>query len=139
MNLHSIVRHAINSINPDQPITVKVFSGVDNTGTYAVLTYTETTAIAQVQPMSSEDIQFINNFNSSSIYKAMYILGDWSGLNRVTENGGDLIIWDNKVWYVSSVPEGWNATAGWTKVLVVAQTDSALEPEENESDGDLDG
>ncbi|MBO7714401.1 MAG: hypothetical protein J6S85_12570 [Methanobrevibacter sp.] len=139
MNLHNIVRKAISSVNPDQEITVKVFSGVDNTGTYAVLTYTETTAIAQVQPMNSEDIQFINNFNSSSIYKAMYIQGNWSGLNRVTENGGDLIKWNDKVWYVVSVPEGWDATAGWTKVLVVAQTDSVSEPDDDESEGGLDG
>lgn len=123
MNLHNIVRTAISAINPDQQIIVKVFSGVDNSGTWAQLTYTETTAIAQVQPMSSDDIQFVNNFNSSSQYKAMYIKGDWRGLNRVTESGGDLIIWDNKVWYVVSVPEGWDATAGWTKVLVVAQLD----------------
>ena len=123
MNLHNIVRKAINSVNPDQLINIKVFSGVDNSGTYAVLSYTETSAIAQIQPLNSEDIQFINNFNSSSLYKTMYINGDWSGLNRVTESGGDLIEWDNKVWYVSSVPEGWNETAGWTKVIVVAQTD----------------
>lgn len=124
MNLHNIVRVAINSINPDQNIVVKVFDGVDNTGTWAKVTYKTENAVAQVQPMNSEDIQFINNFNSSSIYKAMYIKGNWSGLNRVTESGGDLIEWDNKIWYVVSVPEGWNATAGWTKVLVVAQTDS---------------
>ena len=123
MNLHNIVRAAITSVNPDQTINIKVFSGVDNSGTYAVLSYTETSAIAQIQPLNSEDIQFINNFNSSSLYKTMYINGDWSGLNRVTESGGDLIEWDNKVWYVSSVPEGWNKTAGWTKVIVVAQTD----------------
>lgn len=123
MNLHNVVRRAINAINPDQNIVVKVFSGVDNSGTWAQVIYTSQNAVAQVQPMNSEDIQFINNFNSSSLYKAMYIYGDWSGLNRVEENGGDLIEWDNKIWYVVSVPEGWNPTAGWTKVLVVAQID----------------
>ena len=123
MNLHNIVRKAITSVNPDQEIKIKVYNGLDNSGTYAVVSYTETTAIAQVQPMQSEDIQFINNFNSSSLYKNMYINGDWSGLNRVDENGGDLIEWDNRVWYVTSVPEGWNATAGWTKVIVCSQVD----------------
>lgn len=97
---------------------------MDNSGTYAVPQYAEPVeAIAQVQPLTSDDIKFLNSFNQSSLMKAMYINGDWSGLDRVDESGGDIIVWNNKSWYVTSVPEGFSPTAGWTKVIVTAQVD----------------
>ena len=64
MNLHQIVRSAISSVNPDQTIIIKKYIGMDNSGTYAVPQYAEPVeAIAQVQPLTSDDIKFLNSFN----------------------------------------------------------------------------
>lgn len=122
INLHNVVRMAISAINPDQVVRIKRVIGYDNSGTYAVPVYSEVQEVqAQIQPMPSQDIQFINNYNSSSIYKTMYLNGNWTGLNRVLGTGGDVIEWDNKKWYVTSVPEDYSPTVGWTKIIVVAQ------------------
>lgn len=126
MNLHQLVRGAISSINPDQPITIKKFTGYDNSGVYAIPTYESFETTAQIQPIRSSDIQHINNFNTSSVYKNMYLNGDWNGLNRAIGSGGDLVIWNNQTWYIVAVDENFSPTAGWTKITVCLQIDEGV-------------
>lgn len=121
MNLHNIVRPIINSINPDQQITIKINKGNQHfPGGIVEPIWEETTAVAQVQPVTSNEIQFIDNYVSSNTYKNFYLNGDYSGLNRRTETGGDIIVYGGHDWYIDSEPEAWN-TVGWTKVRGVQQ------------------
>lgn len=122
MNLHNIVRNAISTVNPEQDIQVIYYEGYDNSGAIPVIQYSEPVTIkAQIQPVPSEEIQFVNDFNASSIYRNVFITGDLSSINRPMQKGRDKILWDNKEWLVNSLPEGWTATAGWQKLVIVAQ------------------
>lgn len=78
-------------------------------------------ATAQLQPIPSEELKHINNYNASSVYYDLYIDGDWHSLNRADEKGGDLIYFDGFEWLVISRPEAYSLTSNWTKVRVIQQ------------------
>ena len=121
MNLHNIVRPAITAINPDQQITIKVNKGNQHfAGGIVEPIFEEISTTAQVQPVPSSEIQFIDNYVSSNTYRNFYLNGEFSGLNRRKGTGGDIITWNGFDWYIDSEPEPWN-TVGWTKVRGVQQ------------------
>lgn len=130
MNLHEIVRGVISAVNPDSKITILKCVGFEhqrggiNTPIYETIQTT-----AQVQPVSSDDLKFENNYYSSSSYRNFYMNGIYNGLNRRDGTGGDKIIWDGKTWFIDSNPEPWN-TAGWTKVRGVQELSGDEEIEE---------
>ena len=123
MNLHEVASKAINAINPFQTITITPRSG------YTVNEFGETivgegqayTIQADVQPVSSEDIKFINNYNQSTIYKAFWVSANAYGLNRPMARGGDKVICNGKIYYVISMPEDWYETVGWSHFIGALQ------------------
>lgn len=123
MNLHEIASNAINSINPFQTITITPRSS------YTVNEYGEAVAIegvsysiqADVQPVSSEDIKFINNYNESTVYKAFWVSANTFGLNRPMARGGDKVVCNGKTYYVTSMPEDWYETVGWSHFVGALQ------------------
>ena len=123
MNLHEIVSGAINSINPFQTITITPRSS------YTVDEYGEATPNegssyqiqAQIQPLTSEDIKFINSYNESTIYKAFWVSANTFGLNRPMAKGGDKVVWNGKTFYVTSMPEDWYENCGWSHFIGALQ------------------
>ena len=123
MNLHEIASSAINAINPFQTITITP------RGMYTVNQYGETTETsgtpytveADIQPVSSEDIKFITNYNQSTIYKSFWVSANAYGLNRPMAKGGDMVVWGDKTFYVVHMPEGWYETCGWTHFVGALQ------------------
>lgn len=123
MNLHEIVSGAINSINPFQTITITPRSS------YTVNEYGEATPNegasyqiqAQIQPLTSEDIKFINQYNESTIYKAFWVSANTFGLNRPMARGGDKVVWGSQIYYVTSMPEDWYETSGWSHFIGALQ------------------
>lgn len=123
MNLHQIVSGAINSVNPFQKITITPRSG------YAVNEYGEAIpnedasyeVMAQIQPLTSEDIKFINNYNESTVYKAFYVSANTFGVNRPMAKGGDKVEWNGKTFFVASMPEDWYETVGWSHFIGALQ------------------
>ena len=93
MNLHDIVSSAISSINPFQQITIT------KRGEYTVNEYGECSSsssssisvMADVQPLSSEDINFINDYNQSTVYRSFWVSTEVSGINRPLAKSGDII------------------------------------------------
>lgn len=128
MNLHAIVRSAINAVNPDQTVIVRVSTGytVDDSG-LQVPTYQETEAIAQIQPVSDQDLQHLEKMNISGKSRAFYFDGRVDGLLRTAQTGGALIIWNGQTWYVTRAEESWSDTAGWTKCVATLQLDEAVD------------
>lgn len=135
MNLHEIVSSAINSINPFQQIEVV---GRED---YTVNEYGEAVPVekpvikymAQVQPINSEDIKFINNYNQSSEYKAFWVSADVSGLNRPLLKGGDKIICNGKTYFVTNMPEDWYETVGWNHFVGCLQLNKQESSEQSGS------
>lgn len=121
INLHNVVRGAINSINPDQSVILKINTGtIHKPGGIQEPSFDEITAIAQVQPVKSSEIQFIANYQSGAKYKNFYFNGNVNGINRRKLTGGDIIIWNGFEWYVDAEEEDWD-TVGWTKVRAIQQ------------------
>lgn len=131
MNLHEIVKGAINSINPFQTITITPRSSytVNDYGEAVATEGTSYTIQAQIQPLTSEDIKFINNYNESTIYKAFWVSANTFGLNRPMARGGDKVVWGSQTYYVTSMPEDWYETSGWSHFIGALQ----LTPESEEN------
>lgn len=123
MNLHEVVSSAINAINPFQDITITSKGGyfVNEYGEREPLENTTITVKADIQPVSSEDIKFINNYNQSSIYKTFYVSADVHGINRPLAKAGDIVKWNGQTYYVSGLREGWYETCGWNCFIGVLQ------------------
>lgn len=125
MNLHEIVSSAIGAINPLQEIKITP------RGSYTVNDYGETfvmaeapyTVMADVQPVHSEDIKFINNYNQSTVYRSFWVSANAFGLNRPMMRSGDKIEWNGKVYYVVNMPEDWYETCGWSHFVGALQLD----------------
>lgn len=123
MNLHEVVSSAINAINPFQEISITSRGGyfTNEYGEREALDNETITVMADVQPISSEDIKFINNYNQSSIYKSFYVSSDVHGINRPMAKSGDIVKWNGQTYYVSSLKEGWYDTCGWNHFIGVLQ------------------
>lgn len=136
LNLHNIVRGAIQSVNPD--ITAAYLASIGyiqstEDGRQVPIYATPVAVQIQVQPPSSKDLQHVNFLNLQGIIRTVYIYGWPQGVNRVNVQGGDLLMFpqtpgapvDN--WLVEYVPETWAPDSlGWTKLIVTLQTDGRL-------------
>lgn len=97
---------------------------VDNTGIF-----TFQLVLAQIQPLSGQDLRQIDGLNLQGDKKAIYISGDLSGIVRLTAKGGDLVtLPDSSVWLINNQAEPWSSTAGWTKGIMTLQNQRSSGP-----------
>lgn len=119
MNLHNIVTKHINKINRETNIIIHKFKESiitdfgENINIYDII---ETKA--QIQPINSEKLQHINNFNSSNTYRRLFLNGKQDSLSLNTN--GDLIEFDNKLWLIIESPQSWDCS-GWNEIVVCLQ------------------
>lgn len=120
INLHALVRPLIAAINPDQPVIILQSAG------FAVVDFEQkpvwspaVPVMAQPQPVPDKVLQFLAQQRGNSIWHDFYLSGEWNGLRRATEQGGDLLYWNGFEWQVDQVLEAWAPTVGWTKVRCV--------------------
>lgn len=123
MNLRKIANAYTRSVNPNVTVTILRSSGFveDNAGRQIPQYLPAVSVIAQIQPIDSAERQSVERLNQSRIYRNAYLNGDWTGLQRSTEQGGDLIYWNGFEWWIDDVPEAWDPTAGWTCIRIVQQ------------------
>lgn len=131
MNIHEIIRKAINNVNPMQPVKVLKFKGysVDEYG-INTNTYDEIETIARIQPINSFKLQHINNFNSSNVYKKAFLNGFQYGLNMALSTNGDMLEFDGKRWLIIEAPQTWSYT-GWNELTLCLQNDNTNNLENN--------
>ncbi|VAE40955.1 Uncharacterised protein [Enterobacter hormaechei] len=119
MNLHQIVRGAITTVNPDVPGVLKVNSGFTTApGGKRVQSYTDVDVMAQMQELSSTDLKQVDAINIQGILRSVYLNGNFNGINRPDQKGGDILIVDGQQWLVVKVPELWT---DWCRVIVNLQ------------------
>lgn len=123
INLHALVRPVITAVNPDRPVIILACTGQDVDGQYDPQPVYAPAAqvMAQPQPVPDKTLQILVQQRDNSIWKDFYLSGNWDGLVRSKEQGGDLVYWDGFEWLVDQVLEAWNPTAGWTKIRTVQQ------------------
>lgn len=106
MNLHQIVRGAITMVNPDVPGVLKVNSGFTTApGGKRAQSYTDVDVIVQMQSLSSTDLKQVDAINVQGILQSAYLNGNFNGINRPEQQGGDMLIVDGKTWLVVKVAE----------------------------------
>lgn len=132
LNLHGVVRGAINAVNPDQSILWRQSTG-KTTGASGLTTptYTDVPDVkAQVQALSGDDLRHTDFISQQGVKRAVYLFGNVQAINRPDALGGDLLVFPEvlggfpKNWLVTHVLETWTPDGtGWCKVGVVLQAD----------------
>lgn len=125
MNLHAIVRSAINSVNPDITATLRRYQGETiGSGRKPVPSYyPDENVTLQLQPLTKGDMMHVDGLNIEGLFKSIHINGALYSVNRTLKKGGDMFIIDGQTWLVIEPIELWNT--GWCRLLVCLQTDGA--------------
>lgn len=75
-----------------------------------------------MQALSFDELKQVDGLNIQGEKRAMYVNGDFAGIQRPDNQGGDLItLPDGSKWLIVLVLENWNTTSGWTKFAVTRQ------------------
>lgn len=120
MNLHGIVRRAITTVNPDVPGVMMVSLGTYTTDAagHRVPAYSEQDVTVQLQPLSYTDLMKIDGLNLQGIKKKAYVNGNFEGVNRPSQKGGDKLIVSGETWLITQPLEEW---PDWCSFVVTLQ------------------
>jgi hypothetical protein len=130
MNLHSIVRGAITAVNPDIEASLLRSDGFTTMpGGKQVPKFLNFTGMIQVQGVSAKDLEHIDFLNVQGVLRAVYLRGNWAGVVRADQKGGDIMKFPQvpgapvQDWRVVSIKETW---PDWCSVIVNLQTSAVM-------------
>lgn len=116
MNIRALANSATSRVNPNISVEILISRAPEYADDGTIIPdFDPIQATAQMQPAPSQDLLMIDGRTAGSVYKIFYITGNLSGLSA--PKPADKIIAAGHIYKVVSQPEGWSATAGWTKVL----------------------
>lgn len=125
MDLQAITSAACQVITPPDFATVKISTGhsqPDAAGLMKPQFTTITNVRVDVQAMSTTDLDMVDGLNLTGIKRSIYLQGQFAGLQRPNNKGGDLIIIasgaNRGTWLISMVLENW---PDWVRVCGVLQ------------------
>lgn len=133
MNLHGIVRGAINSVNPDKTALYLASNGnAVNADFSQTPSYAPGVSLRiQVQPLGRDELKQVERLNLQGVFRTVFMFGNTQGIVRVLAQGGDLLQFapfqGQRVqnWKVVYVAGPWNVeNGGWCKVIVCLQRDT---------------
>lgn len=131
INLHSIVRGAINTINADETVYLMQSAGQKNVKGQLIASYAAPEKItAQVQSLGGDDLNVINDTERTERDRKFYLFAKTAtgappgGIIRPLGKTGDFIYRpaDSCYWKIYNVSEDFTA-AGWCLVLASQQVD----------------
>lgn len=112
-------------INPHITGTLKGSTGSITNDDFSVTPqYTTTTVEIEVQAVSSQDLQQVENINQQADMRSVYVRGAVRALNRPLQIGGDILTFYDSDWLVTQQLEEWG-NGEWSKVLVTRQMPSS--------------
>lgn len=125
MNLHGIVRGAIQSVNPDIPVVVRRSVGAtqDASGRSIPGYAAPVQVMGQKQELTGKDIFRLQGQNVQGVDCKMYLNGNIEGLIRADGRGGDLLEFEGRVYLVKSVLERW---PDWCSLALTMQLDQPI-------------
>lgn len=127
MNLHNIASQYVCAVNPWITATILTSTGytTNNDGTRVPSYGNPQNVMVQMQSLTYQDLMQLDGLNIQGERHAMYINGNWSGVVRSDNKGGDIIQLQNgTTWLVAQVLENWSEVDGWVKVCVTKQLNS---------------
>lgn len=124
MNLRAIANAATQAINPNTPVILKKSAGytIDPATRKQVPAYAETPGSANIQALSSDDVNQLQGLNIQGTVRAAYLYGDVVGVVRPDQKGGDILAFSGQLWLVVKVLETW---PDWCKVVINYQGPAA--------------
>jgi hypothetical protein len=121
MNLHGLAT-GIGSVNPLILVSVQTATGMaPGPGATRVPVFAPAiSAYAQVQELSTKDLQHMQGLNLSGTMRKIYANGALNSVLRSSGTGGDLVaLPDATVWKVTHVLEQW---PDWCSVVITLQS-----------------
>lgn len=128
MNLRGIANNAIQAINPNISVVVRLPNGysIDPLTRKQVPTYIDTPAQGQLQALDGDDLKQIAGLNIQGAIRAMYLYGSVAGVIRpdgssqshVVFTSNEAGVTKSREWGVFKVLESWQT---WCKVAIVYQ------------------
>lgn len=122
VNLRNIANRATRSINPNITAIARICTGYTTAanGKQAPTYAPDTTITIQAQALTKHEIEHLDSLNISNADRAVYANMQLTGVDRTTQSGGDLLVFEGATWLVIAVLEGW-PTSSWSKVAVRRQ------------------
>jgi hypothetical protein len=122
MNLRNIANAVTSRVNPNLVAQWLAYAG------YTVLPSGKTQPVyaapaniqIQAQAITSQDLQKIDAMNLSEITRVILTSAKVQDLDRESQTGGDLLVFDNATWLVAGIIEDWS-TSGWMRVGLIRQ------------------
>lgn len=143
LNLHDLVRGAINIVNPDEDVWLVQNTGQTNTKGRITASYAPAQKVkAQVQTLSGDDLTVMNDTERTERDRKFYLYAETktgnapSGIIRPLGKSGDFIRRvDGTWWMVYNVTEEFTKS-GWVLVLASqqAQVPEAVEAAMEDAD-----
>nr|WP_321986145.1 hypothetical protein [uncultured Lichenicoccus sp.] len=124
MNLHKLVRSGVGTVNPYTLVTIQRSTGntIAPDGSQVPSYAAPVTVRAHRQPMATTDLMQVQGLNLTGIKCKLYLDGNWDGVIRADQRGGDLVTMpDGSIWLVVMVLENWSEQDGWTSVALTLQ------------------
>ena len=129
MNLHGIIRNAINVVNPNQQIGWLQYQATTTDPDTAISTpvYAALQNLwAQIQPLSTDQLAQMDNLNIQGVLREVRMKGAVASAVREDGTGGDILQFPElpggplRAWLVMTVSEQWPQ---WCAVIVRLQND----------------
>lgn len=119
MNLRSIANSLTSNINPNVPGVFQVNTGFTTLpGGKRVPSFNSVDVTVQLQELSSTDLRQVDSVNIQGILRSAYLNGNFNGVNRPEQKGGDILMIGSEKWLVVKVPELWS---DWCRVIINLQ------------------
>lgn len=131
MNLHSMVRGAITTVNPDISATLIRSTGYAKVNFEQVPTYSSEPVTIQVQGVKPSTLLHMDNLNIQGVLRQVHMYGNTSGVIRVDSKGGDILNFpqatggQNYSWKVVAVLETF---PDWCSLIVQLQNELVVVP-----------
>lgn len=124
-NLHDAVRGAIQAVNPDVQGTVYLSTGRTNVRGILTPTYSPVTAMLQVQAKAHDRVRHERGLEYDSDFFSIYAYGEFNDLERPDGEGGDVVTFGGKWYYISQITEWWPSWCAFEVVRQLNATDIA--------------
>ncbi|NVN09712.1 hypothetical protein [Nguyenibacter vanlangensis] len=124
MNIFAAAGGATAAVNPSIQATLKQSTGsTPGPGFRPIPTYAEIPVMIEVQALSSQDLQQVENISQQADMRIVYVVGEVRGIARGPQTGGDMFNFYGSDWLVTQQLEEWGA-GEWSKLVVTRQTPS---------------
>ena len=120
MDLHGMARGFIGHVNPEVPAIIRRSNGYTTlpNGKQVRAYHPDERAMVQKQELTMRELQQIDNVVKQGVMCSIYVAGNYYGVTRSTQLGGDLFVIGGQTWKVAQVLEAW---PDWCKLALVLQ------------------